>query len=110
MNTMLAYAFGVITTLIGVTYLVPTETNVTMTPAITETVYVNDIVTTIDLEQLRNTTNIDPNLDAALAAECTYAIQRHTGEPLQGIIHYVERWWDGDACSALEHQIINDWY
>jgi hypothetical protein len=110
MNTILAYTFGVITTLIGVTYLVPTQTNVTMTPAITETVYINDIVTTIDLEQLRNTTDLDPNLDAALAAECTYAIQRQTDEPLQGIVIHVERWWQGDACAAYAHQAEHGWY
>ena len=110
MRTLFAFTFGVIATLLGVTHILPSQTNVNVTEAVTETVYINQVVTTLDLEQLRDTTTADPNLNDQLNHECAYAIQRQTDEPLHGIIHYNERWWSGDSCAAYEHLQTHAWY
>jgi len=100
---------AVIALLIG-SHFAPGQTTTKVISTVDDTVHVNQVITTIDIEQLRDTHDIDPNLDTALAAECAYAIQRQTGEPLKGIVFHVERWWQGDTCAAFDHLISHDWY
>jgi hypothetical protein len=110
MKHLLTFTAGAITALLIASHLTPGQTHTNLTMTVDDTVHINQTITTLDLEQLRDTLNIDPNLDAALAAECAYAIQRNTGEPLKGIVYHVERWWHGDACAAYDHLTAHDWY
>ena len=110
MKTVYAFTFGVISTLLAATYLMPAQSTTTYTTTVDETVHVQQIITTIDLDNLRDVSHIDKNLDRQLASECTYAIQRQTDEPLQGIIYYLHRYWNDDACAAYEHLQLHDWY
>jgi hypothetical protein len=52
----------------------------------------------------------DPDQDDETNAECAYALQRITDEPLQGIINYVERRYQGDTCAAYQHQVTYGYY
>ena len=110
MRTLLAFTFGVVATLLGVSTLAPGQTQTQVVHQVDDTVHVNQVITTIDLEQLRDTRTINPDLDASLAAECAYAIQRQTDELLKGIVIHVERWWQADACAAYEHLVRHGWY
>jgi malate synthase len=110
MRTLYAFTTGVILTLIAATYLVPQQQTLTVTSTVDDRVYTQEIITTIDLEHIRDTRDADPQLDDSLNAECAYAIQRHTDEPLKGIINYIERYWSGDSCAAYEHLQNHDWY
>jgi len=109
MNSLLAFAMGVILTLNAATYLAPTQTPKPI-QQVEKTVHIQQIVTTIDIDELRDTKAIDPDLDEQLAHECTIAIKHHTGEPLAGIVFYVNRYWAHDACAALEHHLTHGWY
>lgn len=78
----------------------------------TQTLYETVIRTateTIDLERLRDVSAASPHQDDN-NYECTVALQRITGDPLAGIILYVDRWWQGDACAAYEHQVTHGWH
>jgi len=107
---LMTFTIGAVTALLIASHFAPGQTQVKVVSTVDDTVHVNQVITTIDLEQLRNTGDIDPNLDTSLAAECAYAIQRQTGEPLKGIVFHVERWWEGDTCAAFEHLLTHDWY
>lgn len=79
-----------------------------VTETFTETI-VEQVITTVNLDRLRDVpakTNVDEQLDY----ECTVALQRLTDEPLMGIMLYVDRYWNGDACQAYEHQVLHGWY
>jgi len=106
----ITFTTGAVVALLIGSYFTPGQSTTRVISTVDDTVHVNQVITTLDLEHLRDTLHIDPNLDAALAAECAYAIQRHTGEPLKGIVYHVERWWQSDACAAFEHLIAHDWY
>jgi len=79
---------------------------VTETVQVTHTEYVP---VSIELNASRQVPAKSP-VDEQLNMECAYALQRITDEPLMGIILYVERWWDGNACHAYEHQVEHGWY
>jgi hypothetical protein len=68
----------------------------------------------LDYDRIRtlliDPTNINPNLEARLATECTYSIAQHTKEPLMGIVLHVDRRWQGDACAALENLLTHGTY
>ena len=70
---------------------------------------VEQVIETIDLDRLRQVP-AKSHVDDELNAECTYAIQRLTDEPLMGITLYLERYWNRDACAAYEHQVLHGWY
>ena len=66
-------------------------------------------VYTVDLDAHRDVSQVSEH-DDAINAECAYAIQRRTDEPLAGIILYIERYYDGDACAAFDHYVEHGWY
>ena len=70
---------------------------------------VQEVPAIIDLDKYRDVPPTSPH-DEELMAECAWALQRLTGEPLMGIILYLEDHWNGDACAAYEHQVLHGWY
>ena len=87
----------------------PWQTNTDyVTETFTETI-VEQVMTTVDLDQLRDVPDQSP-VDDELNYECTIALQRLTDEPLMGIILYLQEHWHGDACAAYEHQVLHGWY
>jgi hypothetical protein len=65
----------------------------------TETVYT-------DLDDLREAF---ARTAEELRSECLYIIQRTTGDPMPGIIHHVDRHYQGDACRAADEAINGGW-
>lgn len=63
----------------------------------------------VDLDAHRDVSAVSEH-DDAIMAECAYAIQHRTDEPLAGIVLYVERYWSGDACAAFDHLVDHGWY
>jgi len=110
MRSVITFTAGVIAALIGATYLAPGQTHYETVTVHQDKIVVEQVMTTIDLDRIRDTGAIDPDLDEQLLYECAMAIQRQTTEPLAGIVLYTERWWHGDACAAYEHQVRHGWY
>jgi hypothetical protein len=110
MNTILGFTAGVITTMLLAVHIIsPTHTITRDQPVIIRnTTTVIDTDRIIDL--LRNTTNTNQDLDDDLYVECLLTIERHTHDPLEGIVHYIHRYWHGDACAAAAHQAEHGWY
>ena len=100
MRALIGFTFGIVIALIGVTYLVPAQT------VYTTEVIEREIVTTLDLEELRQ--QVD-TLDGELFVECINIIERHTNDPRPGIIHHVERHYQGDACKAADEAMHGNW-
>jgi hypothetical protein len=100
MRALIGFTFGIVIALIGVTYLVPAQT------VYTTEVIEREIVTTLDLEELRQ--QID-TLDGELFVECINIIERHSNDPRAGIIHHVERHYEGDACKAADEAMHGNW-
>ena len=44
-----------------------------------------------------------------LRQECLYIIERQTGDPMAGIIHHVDRHYQGDACRAADEVLRGEW-
>ena len=44
-----------------------------------------------------------------LRTECLYIIERQTGDPMPGIIHHVDRHYQGDACAAADEALRGGW-
>ena len=65
----------------------------------TETVYT-------DLDELREAF---ARTAEELRRECLYIIERQTGDPMPGIIHHVERHYQGDACAAADEALTGGW-
>ena len=65
----------------------------------TETVYT-------DLDDLREDF---ANLAEELKHECLYIIERQTGDPMAGIIHHIDRHYQGDACRAADEVLRGEW-
>ena len=61
----------------------------------------------LDYDRIRtiliDPTSINPHLDKQLASECTYALERLSGDPYMGIVLHIARHWHNDACAALEN-------
>jgi len=70
---------------------------------------IEEVATTLDLDRYRDVP-AKADIDEQLNYECTVALQRLTDEPWMGIILYLERHWNGDACQAYEHQVLHGWY
>ena len=71
-----------------------------------ERVQVEEVLTTLDLEELKD--NIK-ELDEQLYEECLFVIHRHTGDPIEGLRHYVDRHYDGNACRAADEAARGAW-
>ena len=100
MRTLIGFTFGIIITLIGVTYLIPQQTQYeTQVITHTETVYT-------DLDQLRLEY---ADLAEQLRHECLLIIERQTGDPMPGIEHHVNRHYQGDACRAADQALNGEW-
>jgi hypothetical protein len=110
MRTVYGFAYGVISTLLAVSYLIPAQTIVVQETVIEETIIIEEIMTTLDLDQMRDTLDIDPTLEDELLAQCAYILIEETDEPMAGVIYYLEQYWQGDACAALDHYWAHGWY
>jgi hypothetical protein len=68
----------------------------------------------LDYDRIRtlliDPTNINPDLEDDLAAECAWSIAQNTGEPYMGIALHVQRRWEGDSCAALENLLTHGTY
>lgn len=73
---------------------------------VVERIRVNEVLTTIDLDDLRH--EID-DLDEQLYTECVEVIHRKTGDPKAGIINLVERHYEGNACRAADEALNGLW-
>jgi hypothetical protein len=103
MRALIGFTFGIVIALIGVTYLVPAQPAQTV---YTTEVIEREIVTTLDLEELRQ--QLD-TLDGELFVECINVIERYTQDPRPGIMHHVERHYEGDACKAADEAMHGNW-
>ena len=65
----------------------------------TETVYT-------DLDELRDAF---ARTAKELRQECLYIIERHTGDPMPGIINLIDRHYQGDACQAADEVLRGEW-
>jgi hypothetical protein len=110
LRQFITFTTGALIALLIGSHFAPGQTTTKVISTVDDTVHVNQVITTIDLEHLRDTLTINPDLDASLAAECAYAIQRQTDELLKGIVIHVERWWQGDSCAAYDHLVRHGWY
>ncbi len=100
MRLILGFTTGVLVTLIAATNLTPQQTQY-------QTITHTDTILEVDyfrmLDTFQDDRSIDPNLDDRLYVECVQVIERHTDEPLMGIILHLERHWQSDACAAADH-------
>jgi hypothetical protein len=105
----------VATLIVGIVlgYLLQPEPHTeTVTVIQTETIVEQVPAKAIDVLNLLRRLDIkpDPDQDDETNAQCAYALQRMTDEPLQGIINYVERQYQGDSCAAYQHQATYGYY
>ena len=49
------------------------------------------------------------DLAEQLRTECLLIIERHTGDPMPGIINLIDRHYQGDACRAADEAIRGGW-
>ena len=59
-----------------------------------------------DLDDLRQDF---AELAEQLRLECLYIIERQTGDAMAGIMHHVERHYQGDACAAADEALAGGW-
>jgi hypothetical protein len=71
-----------------------------------ERLITQDVITTLDIEQLKD--QID-ELDQAVYDECVAIIVHRTGDPEAGVIHRIERHYEGDACHAADEALRGEW-
>jgi hypothetical protein len=110
MRALLAFTAGILATLLAATYVLPQQT-VYETQVILETVTVTDAIDLeATLERLRDVSQASDQIDDQLLADCLWAIVDQTDEPLMGVVYYLERYWQGDSCAALDHLLTHDWY
>jgi hypothetical protein len=78
---------------------------------ITHTVTVTEPIDLEDtLNRLRDVAQTAQNTDDQLLADCLWTIIDRTDEPMMGVVHYIERYWSGDSCAALDHLLTHSWY
>jgi serine/threonine protein kinase HipA of HipAB toxin-antitoxin module len=104
MKHALAALAGAAATLALVTLLSEPET--IYETEVIERVQVEQVLTTIDLEELKDSIK---ELDEQLYEECLFVIHQHTGDPLEGLRHYVDRHYDGNACRAADEAARGEW-
>ena len=107
MRTIAGFTMGVIATLVGVTYLLPQQTHYEVETFVETQVITNEVLTTVDLEQLRREY---ADLAEDLRRECIYILERETGDPRGGIEAHVARRYQGDACAAADQQLKTGTY
>jgi serine/threonine protein kinase HipA of HipAB toxin-antitoxin module len=83
-----------------------TEPTVVYQTEVIERVHVEEVLTTIDLEELKDSIK---ELDEQLYEECLFVIHQHTGDPVEGLRHYVNRHYDGNACQAADEAARGEW-
>jgi hypothetical protein len=71
-----------------------------------ERLITQDVITTLDIEQLKDQIN---ELDQAMYDECVAIIVHRTGDPQAGVIHRIERHYNGDACQAADEALRGEW-
>ena len=103
MNRIAAFTAGAAAAVIALTW--------TTTEPEPGTVYQTEVIerqvlTTIDLDELQAQVQ---ELDEQLYLECINVIARYTDDPKAGIIHHVERHYQGDACLAADEAMRGDW-
>jgi regulator of protease activity HflC (stomatin/prohibitin superfamily) len=64
------------------------------------------VITTIDLDELIEQSR---TIHQQLTDECLAIIQRWTDEPKAGIIHHVNRRYDGDVCAYADEVVRDRW-
>jgi len=104
MKHALAALAGAAATLAVVTLVSEPET--IYETEVIERVQVEQVLTTIDLEELKDSIK---ELDEQLYEECLFVIHQHTGDPLEGLRHYVDRHYDGNACRAADEAARGEW-
>jgi serine/threonine protein kinase HipA of HipAB toxin-antitoxin module len=104
MKHALAALAGAAATLVVVTLL--SEPKTIYETEVIERVHVEEVLTTIDLEELKDSIK---ELDEQLYEECLFVIHQHTGDPLEGLRHYVDRHYDGNACRAADEAARGEW-
>ena len=105
MRTILTFTLGIIVTLLAMSHAMPAQ-NQYETQVVTRTVTEYE---PLDISAHRDISQVSEH-DDAINMECAYAIQRQTDEPLMGIVLYVEKHWQGDACAAYLHWSQHGWY
>jgi hypothetical protein len=105
MRLVTAAAAGAIAALIVVTIVKPEPTVIYQTE-VRERLITQDVITTLDLEDLKDQI---AELDEQLYLECVEVIIRHTGDPRAGVIRHIERHYQGDACRAADEALSGGW-
>ena len=105
MRLVTAAAAGAISALIVVTIVKPEPTVIYQTE-VRERLITQDVITTLDLEDLKEQM---AELDEQLYLECVEVIIRHTGDPRAGVIRHIERHYQGDACRAADEALSGGW-
>jgi hypothetical protein len=105
MRLVTAAAAGAIAALIVVTIVKPEPTVIYQTE-VRERLITQDVITTLDLEDLKEQM---AELDEQLYLECVEVIIRHTGDPRAGVIRHIERHYQGDACRAADEALSGGW-
>ena len=106
MRTAIAFTIGAIMALAIAVQLIPEPETRHHVQVITRTVTEYE---QLDLDAHRDVSAVSEHEDDILA-ECAYAIQRQTDEPIAGIVLYAQRYWEGDTCAAYLHLVEHDWY
>ena len=109
MRTLIVAVIAAVAGFIIGTLAYTTETSTATERQVVYRTIVEEVATTLDLEQMRDVSAISEH-DDELNYECTAAIQRLTDDPWMGIVLYIERYWEGDACAAYEHQVTHGWH
>ena len=106
MRVIAAFTFGIVLTLAIGAQLIPEPDTRHHVQVVTRTVTEYE---ELDFDAHRDVSAVSEHDDDILA-ECAYAIQRQTDEPLAGIVLYAGRYWQGDTCAAYLHLVEHDWY
>jgi hypothetical protein len=106
MNTLIGFTFGTIAGLIAITLILPKQTVIEhQTEYVIQTV-VHEKVAVLEFDELRDQIT---NLTDDLYQECLKVIERHTDDPMPGIIRHVDRHYQGDSCLAADEAIRGGW-
>jgi hypothetical protein len=105
MRIATAAAAGALITLAIVAITRPEPTVVYQTE-VHERIIIEEVLTTIDLEELKAQI---ADLDERLYTECLEIVIRHTGDPRAGVIRHIERHYQGDACRAADEALRGEW-
>ncbi len=105
MKIATAAAAGALITL-AIVGLTRPEPTVIYQTEVRERLITQDVITTLDLEDLKKQM---ADLDEQLYLECVEVIVRHTGDPRAGVIRHIERHYQGEACRAADEALSGGW-